>query len=1440
MSAPSVNFSRLRLEKWNHLCPSAINLILDAGPLDFALDSSSSIIPDCIEAESSEANSINDFNSIVTGLTQNDCGSAAKFPIDLMANYVPEEPVVGWNLVDPIIVDFILSYWSDKYGITKLIENEEPSELSLLGPDRFSTTASNFVLKQLQSLNLQDATFVSRMVEEYYLKCNYLTAMAGAQASVVTHEWVQQFNRIHGNDAAQQRMNQLNTQITNLIEDMYGSNVRVTEYEDKKLEKRSIRSFQPVALYGSKWFPTGSEYFANLWRLYFYNKIEASAVRSLIKHYESIDGCMSKSGSWWHPANAFQLHMMHQILFVKYNICIISGYVNYFEIGKKGGVNVTVPFLYGYDQIPNEVRNTYNSRFHRNAMLASFETQKQWKLGNPVHRHQTQSKIIHSVETEFSRHALFWWLEKVVFIVNKNQVNSNNFWTKTIKITMGTLVAQLSESKFGLVTDVKSEKWSIEFEREDMNFEQFANYLDATLKKIQSKSERITNQLIHPIWEVQILPLQWKFSDCFDAKHDHFNYSDQELFLLIDSNCRTSKQIEENVIEQIQVNDEFRIGNLSINDGIVEFSDPNEHLPGYQSHFKYRWMWNFVIIIDVLTNEQNVCFTLLYEPLYDFLVVLNDPFFFLWPGCVRRPEKAPGNMTVCPYTFNADGYTISASENNVRTKESVKQHYISWNDHLLRNNIVSSLGVVIEDNRNDAFYTVMEADMLRCLFKGVVCDNNLRVFCIPFANCSDSKEIKVNTGIIGPLNDRNDYSTTFSKFESIATLKALHERHFAHNVSQLHLNKMRICAQTFIPYFVGVNWNLAKKNISHLDLSNDFIAKFQSKIRRSIETLKRKAGIALKGKPSLSFLPSINLAVPELMHNTIDGILGAIASVAIKSIKKIKKNDEMFKIYNQTFRKLAYSSGHRPSLIPSTHLFKGGGKGLKTSKAINTYISSFTLALVGNVLGVEPSILSTLRKMTNWLGLFHSPTLRGTNVTKLVDLCDEICERIEKNKELASFFWLKGRIRVWRNLNQTKLYWFAWADRFIGMIFDALNKLSKLRETKFKQQQKSELLTKHTLQQRAIKDFETLVLDREGPLGWGFIELFQSDDEFCWLLHKFLKYSLNDNGEFELNRNSDNQNCSYNSKFIKLMQVSNISSNIWINICNKLEETNEINETKQMTRMKIPLFWNNMDYILKHLFEWKSEEEFDNIRNNFIIGLQDGTIEVSNCKGMSLFYREWCDCNVRCTKSRQDIVWMKYLDKNKTDNVAQLLAIFNITGICQNNLLSQSIKENCSPTPDNCILCLGYSWIPIVASDCLNYEQYDFESTPLVRPTSEICAFDGTDIVMKMYCVHDHLIPSKHNLKWMANVIPNFPRLSDTYFPDTNEWIIHPPELVKYWCGFGIRCMCDLNQVNCEMCHCRPGKIVISCLESEWPVFRLYGIYQGWICRYCTTRGVSE
>ena len=1458
----AVNRTGMQLHSWYYSSGTAMDLAFDFTPVNLRHNDFTTVV-NYVDAEK-EALKKHDLNFINAGadisdseadfdldVSVEDCRVGFRFPINLMNEYVPEREVVAWDLTDRNIVDVILGYWGDKCDLTSILTNEHPSELSSFIPDRLSVAAANFVTQHLESLHLQDARIIARIVGEYFVKCHYLTSVTGARAALAAKEWIEKFKREHGaGDAKFRNLDHLDTQASNLIENLFGSNVQVTKHQDPKLTDRRLRSFEPVALYGSKWFPTGERFWANMWRLYFYNKIDASALSSIIRNYSKPDGCMSKEGSTWYPVSPYHLHMMHQILFCKYNVYIISGYVTYFETSEKGTIPVTVPCEYAYDKIPSHIRNWYNSTFHRPALLASFETHKEWKLGNPIHRHRTDSKVIHSVQTEFSRHALFWWLQKVVFIVNKKQIATSNFWIETIRITIGTFITNLAKCEFGLVTDVISEKWSIDLDRNDMNFEEFANYLQSNLKKIQSNTERIQNDLIHPIWEVQVLPLQWKFGKCYNLEHDHFNATDQELFISVNSSCETWQQVEQNLIKQIQVNDDFRIGNLRINDGIASFPDPNSHLEGYESNFEYDWIWNFVIINE--PDRQQVCYTLLHNAFYDFLLRLNDPYFILWPGCVRHPDPAPGNMTVCPYTFNADGYHISASENNVRTRESIKQHYISLNDHLLRNNIVSSLGVLMEDSQNDPFYTVMEGDMLRCMFKGVDCENGLRVFCIPVANCSDSKEIKINTGIIGPISDRNDYSTTFSKYQDTATLKALHERHYAHNLSQLHLNKMRVSVHAFIPFFVGINWHRVKKNITHLDLSTKFIQKFRNKIKSSIEILKRKAGIALKGIPSLSFLPSVNLAVAELMHNTIDGILGAIASVAIDSIKHIKNNAAMFRLYDETFRHLAYENGYRSSLTPSTHLFRGGGKGLKTSKAINTYISSFTLGVVGDALGVDPAILSTLRKMLTWLGLFHSPTLTGAKVVKLVNLCDEICQDIEKIPKLAKFFWNKGRIRVWRNLNQIKLFWLNSADRFIGMIFERLNKLSRLRDIKMKQQNKSAVLTQHTILERAIKDLETIILDNEGQLGSGFIELFQQDEEYCWLLHKLLKYCLDDNGEFHLNRNADIDNCTFDSKFIKLMKVKNINASLWINICNKLKsndeenaddiiEARELTETNQMKRLNISQFWNNMDYILHFLFEWESEAEFDNIRSNFIIGLQDGSIEVSHTKGMSLFYREWGDCHVRCKKDRQDIVWIKSRVAGEKDGCAQLCGIFHIKGLCSNELLSRKINQDCSNKPNNFVLCLGYRWLPLDMSKSLNYENYDFESTPLVRPTSDICVFDAADIVMKMFCSHDHLIPSKENLRWMHNAIDNFPRMKHTHFPSENcSKIPHRPELVKYWCGFGIECLCDAKRVNCEVCECRPGKIVISCLSSEWRVFRLFGIYQGLIWRYFTTKGVYE
>ena len=1339
------------------------------------------------------------------------------------------------DLTLPRNVRMTLSHWLNVLKWNKCVNPEGYANNFQLShvPNVESIQTTNQIISDMQSHSRQNQLLFAEMIASYMLKSNQFNSIMGGRMSTGLNEWLERWNRVNNNNPNQI----LHHQSRALVNDMFEEKVECEQFRDPRLRNRAPNAFEPLELSDHKWYPCGSKWWAQQWRLQTYGKQPLKTFNTNLNTIASKEGMKGKDENGYCPTNWVELDLMHKLIFCKRDIYVINATVHEQKKNKKSIIETIANKKYAYDSIASELLSMYECPFHRAALTAPLPTFIEWNQQNPLHSaNREESAPIHSVQTEMSRYFLFYWLQKFVFIVNPNVEQTRDCMIGTIKILPGTFIVDMEQRLFGLVADVLGREWTIQFEKGERSTLDYIEYLTNELQLLASGVDRLSNELMHPNWELCVLQLQWRYEQCVVANHSHFNEHDQQLFLEVPDNVRTKDDVWNQMLVKIAVHDQLLLGDLEVNGGIITFEDPNSHLRGYSNTFQAKWQLNLIFFRNV------AIFPLQHLGLRDFFICIKCPFRGIWPGQVRSPHKTPHNQTVCLYTYNADGYNVSTSENNPRVRESIKNHYISLHDYLLKNKMVSSIGAVVEDSNNTPFYEAMTTDIINCMFRGVRCEDGLVVYGLCALQNSDGKEVVSTSGRIGARSDRNDYMTSFSRLETIETRLAKRERHFKHMISQNHINYSQIAPNAYIPIYMGMEYNLRKGSFgNNIILTDQYKKQLANYLENKVELIRRKAGSSLSGLGLLYKLPSANLNGPETTHLIISGLLSVVAVVTQYSLPGWRVHKSMSSYYNRIFKNLSKSKYYGTSLIHSTYLGAATTSGLKTSKAINTFTSVLHLALFGSILGVDPNKLKILQKLVRWFGVYYSPLLGKSRMQWLVNECDQICEMIENDAEMNDIFLQKQTIPVWRNLVHLKMYWDPIANDYDGMAFEMGNKKSRFHNIHYVSQRKNEIIIKYSNNERCIKDFEFDLLSDAPSLGTGFRQLFEEDTEYNWRIHKLLKYRFNPLDEsFEINLNHENG--PFISRHIKLMKVSAIPAIYWEKLCEAIGHDGNTTPaiSRRMRRSKVRECYNQIEDLIDYLFISNDDNEAEQIRTRFIQCLQNGTIQISSTNGFGLLWREFNDSVLRCDHLNQDMVWGKSRRRHIENFVMHLTGIWIIEGIYNDNFLSARIDASGPLHPESCMICVGEKWKTRDNADNLNYTSHSIESSPVVEATEEVFCCDVNEIISKMFIVHDHIAPTKHDMRMMYHAIEEFPPIEALFLKHENEEWEVPDGICKYWCGWAIQCMCPERRVNCQRCSCDPGRIIISCVEDLWPFYRLYSIFQGCIWRYLSATHNSE
>ena len=150
-----------------------------------------------------------------------------------------------------------------------------------------------------------------------------------------------------------------------------------------------------------------------------------------------------------------------------------------------------------------------------------------------------------------------------------------------------------------------------------------------------------------------------------------------------------------------------------------------------------------------------------------------------------------------------------------------------------------------------------------------------------------------------------------------------------------------------------------------------------------------------------------------------------------------------------------------------------------------------------------------------------------------------------------------------------------------------------------------------------------------------------------------------------------------------------------------------------------------------------------------------------------------------------------------------------------------------------------------------DYQKYTIHDSPSIFITMNKKIVNVKNIVQQCYVVHDHIVPTKEDQSGIKRLIQSWPQYeSFSNWPTTRIEIDEELELDSEskkclpFCGVSWQCR-DHEIINCHQCinqgiNKRNGSIVYDCVENNWPYYKAYTIYQGYVNRLFNSRRINE
>ena len=551
-----------------------------------------------------------------------------------------------------------------------------------------------------------------------------------------------------------------------------------------------------------EFYPTGSYFWTERYLLWMKGEWTSAQIKNEIESWHNPKCEIGNNPNIWRPRNLLHLYWIYQIRTKINHIKTISAKIPvHSSVDNQSNVRIE-KVTYAYDPLSNDIKMWYKTPVYRISLMSNLKEWYKLYKKNPIHCRENdesrkQNYKIHICQTRISKYFLMHFLEKITFINNK--YDNGKFHNHTLMIKPGMFIWNESKKIYGLVMDIISENWSFKMHKNKIN-ETTLDWTDRLISKIQQfkqyqqHSDQSSDIEMNPEYEIIILPLIYKYSNCKPSyNHNHKVNDELELCLKLNNSFvndehiwHSSYQMQmHHMYKQIKVDDEFCVGSIQIGSKYILYN-PNDSTNCELPNDKF-WYWKYIIYKDKA-----------YSPLYfweviKMIVILTDPYASVIPG-LGSPQD---NVTCCLLQSCFDGFRVFKTDAGISGYTNLKENYVSPVHHLLNKCLISSIGTVYENANNTPFYKLFMEDVIRLMFKGIEIqidnERTIHVFALLISILNDGKEIKSACGLAGPSNDKNDYFTTMRSINTLLDCLVQAIRH------QRVLLTQKVCIVILIP-----------------------------------------------------------------------------------------------------------------------------------------------------------------------------------------------------------------------------------------------------------------------------------------------------------------------------------------------------------------------------------------------------------------------------------------------------------------------------------------------------------------------------------------------------------------------------------------------------------------------------------------------------------------
>ena len=521
----------------------------------------------------------------------------------------------------------------------------------------------------------------------------------------------------------------------------------------------------------------------------------------------------------------------------------------------------------------------------------------------------------------------------------------------------------------------------------------------------------------------------------------------------------------------------------------------------------------------------------------------------------------------------------------------------------------------------------------------------------------------------------------------------------------------------------------------------------------------KTANIATDNENTLDKISVVSLTHAGFSHMFCNHILATLCENVKQTIAGWKDADCQ-DIWKHMFcHTIIKENPYRKAGNPTVTLDMSSAKTKVSLKSVNVYRSAFHLAICGQVLGVDSSMLSILQRTITWFGKYHCANLNEELLELLTAECHSICSTIECHEILGPAFAKKQNLRVWRNLVNICLY--------DTLNIEQMNELPGEREHKFvkshisaqQNYRKESLCIQATTTNRLLKDIGYALNGREingqknilgSAIKADYTNRYIFGNKDARIHLGAITSHLAETKECETELNNDDFDKDFYNIWIQTLAVNPYPKEDWKSIQKHEAKDNRV--IYQLRRKRLHVVIKALKNFVQNIYT--IDESFNNWQDGWfelLSLLVDGESNCGRLRGAASCYLSWEDSIFVPGQ-----VWWGYDGDyflQTTEILFRLRGLHKATKICE--IIERNDLDICRWGLHDIVFSAGFDWETVSSSDTLNYHLYDLHNTPLIRVSGQYTVRALCWGIQQVHIEHDHQIPDQLDMAAMYDKLPS-------------------------------------------------------------------------------------